>query len=73
MVTAGIALRELTDVLPAKPRLRVPLGPQGVAVSNGAEPVLAIALPLSQACLGDIEVRDSELGLNRYFRRIEAA
>jgi hypothetical protein len=71
MVTTGVALRELADVLPAKPRLRVPLGPQGVAVSDSAEPMLAIALALGQAGLGDIEVRDSESGLKRYLRGIE--
>jgi hypothetical protein len=73
VVAAGVAVRELSDVLPAKSWLRVRFGPQGVAVSNGSEPVLAIALALGEACLGDIELHDSESGLNRYLRRVEAA
>ncbi len=73
MVTAGVALREFPDVLPAKPRLRVPLGPQGVAVSNGAKPVLAIALALGQTHLSHAEMHDTKPSLKLDFCRIEKA
>ena len=73
MVAAGVGLREFPDVLPAKTRLRVSLGPQGVAVSNGAKPVLAIALALGQTHLSHAEMCDSNSSLKLDFCRIENA
>ena len=70
VMTAGIALRKLPDVLPAKPRLGISLWPERVAISDRAETVL-LTLPLGKASLGQAQMYGAKLSLELNLCRVE--